>query len=244
MLLRITKHCSMGCPHCLGDFLPDGRHMAHETFLAALDFIRATQPLVVIITGGEPLEHPQAEQYILETVKLMGRQRVIVCTNGENLDTGLAARLGCGIQVVNDPRYYPRPVAPVTAGNVSFFDKIPAPIYLVGRALKNNIPGGRLSPSCFNIRSIVRHSNQDLPTAVSLLETQGKFCAPVIDWDGTIVMGETACCKPVGTVRDSLDDLSSAIRNATCRECGLDRNLPEVYRQVVWDCELLNGGKK
>lgn len=224
----------MGCSHCLGDCAPDNRHMSLETLHASLQFVADTQPLAVIVTGGEPLEHPQAERFILEVVGLVGPDRTILCTNGEHLDKDMAAGLGCNIQVVNDPLYYPRTVTPVSASNVQHFSSIPAPIYPVGRAAKNGIPGARLSPSCFNLRSIVRHSKFDLVSAMKMLELRGKYCTPVIDWDGGIVLGETSQCPAVGSVHDSLGDLTASISSCQCRACGLDTNLAPEYRKAVW----------
>lgn len=62
MLLQITTRCSMGCTHCMGDYKPDGIDMSLEDFKAVVDSLKDVflhEKPVLLITGGEPLDHPQ-----------------------------------------------------------------------------------------------------------------------------------------------------------------------------------------
>lgn len=54
----------MGCSHCLENATPDGEHMSSETFKKVLNFMERINPTVVLITGGEPTDHPEFFEYM------------------------------------------------------------------------------------------------------------------------------------------------------------------------------------
>ena len=87
MLIHITEKCSMGCPHCMDDAMPDGQHMPFSVFEKAVDFvIRNNIYHGIIITGGEPTENPEFPMlmgYLIATLAKKNLQSIItVTTNG------------------------------------------------------------------------------------------------------------------------------------------------------------------
>ena len=58
MLIQITNRCRMGCPHCLDDSRPDGGMMTDRAFGKAVAFAKDNGERQVVISGGEPTEHP------------------------------------------------------------------------------------------------------------------------------------------------------------------------------------------
>jgi MoaA/NifB/PqqE/SkfB family radical SAM enzyme len=67
MILVITDKCSMGCTHCLSDCKPDGQHITLEQFKQNLEFALRTigrNPQILILSGGEPFEHPQIREIL------------------------------------------------------------------------------------------------------------------------------------------------------------------------------------
>lgn len=64
MLIQITNHCTLGCPHCLQESSENSCHMTEETFKKALEFGRWSGCWRYNISGGEPTEHPEFEHFI------------------------------------------------------------------------------------------------------------------------------------------------------------------------------------
>jgi hypothetical protein len=228
------------------DATPDGEHMTDETFQAAFNKIKAWVPLVLLISGGEPTEHPKFIEYVREikdffaldkTIGNIADKRIVITSNGlfasdkDRFDEYMS--LGVQWQVVNDPRYYPIRVEPIKDKHVMFFNEIPSLIFPAGRALANNIEAGVTNPKCFNMRNLVTTYQMPLPVAIKYMESNGKFCSPLIKPNGDIILGESVLCKPFGNVRDSDVDLHTNIINMRCNACGLFKNLPEDLRKMV-----------
>lgn len=64
MLIQITNHCTLGCPHCMQCASENGQHMSPEVFAKALEFGAWSDNYIYNISGGEPTEHPMFEQFI------------------------------------------------------------------------------------------------------------------------------------------------------------------------------------
>lgn len=246
MLIRITNKCTMGCSHCMIDSAsPDGEHMSMGMFKRALNFAKDAGSLGIILSGGEPFEHPQLENM----VKLANKATVvtIVASNGlftldpEKLE--IAKRLEAFIQVTNDERYYPKRIdesklKPMMVGK---------PRERRGVSLEKNVrimdgckrskAAGynptRFSPFCFNLRSITRRIG--FPAAVSMLEYSGKFCSPSINVDGTIVAGEADTCLPIGDIQNNqqIRVVEKSLKKMKCNRCGLLNNLDEEQANAI-----------
>lgn len=64
MLIQITNHCTLNCPHCMQNSTENGHHMSKDTFSKAIEFGIWSGALTFNISGGEPTEHPEFESFI------------------------------------------------------------------------------------------------------------------------------------------------------------------------------------
>lgn len=234
MLVRITNSCRMGCPHCLVDAKPDGKHMTIETFKQALLFASYHGYGILILSGGEPTDHPDITHLL--DLAAVRRMHVSLLSNGQFLyeDPGRREYILNAVdmvQVTNDPRYYPVTLQRYDDPKVKWETRVQQMVPL-GRAKTNNLPTDRFSPSCFNLRSATRQLNS-FSHAIAVLRSRGKLCTPSINIDGTLAAGETTFCSTVGTVWDDELKIRNHIRDLRCDRCGLLRNLPEQYQKAV-----------
>ena len=237
MLIRVTNKCTMGCSHCMIDgSSPDGEHMTTEIFDKALQLSYLIGARAIILSGGEPFDHPDIFELIAKT---QGRGFVtMVASNGLfALDSEMrnrVARCGALIQVTNDPRYYPRNLSIIRSlfeeNDFAFEDHIRL-IFPCRRTKASGFEPTRQSPMCFNLRSVTR--SYDLISALSLLQMQGKLCSPSINVDGTVRAGEADTCFKLGTVDSVEGDLDEAIRTMHCNRCGLQDNLQPPYLEAI-----------
>lgn len=243
MLIRITNKCTMGCSHCLIESSsPDGEHMSLEKFDEALRVTHLLHSRVVVISGGEPFEHPDIFSIIAET---KNREFVtIVTSNGlfalDPEKRRMAKASGANIQITNDPRFYPRKLDLVQHlfehKNWSFTNHVPT-IISCRRTREAGIKPNRKAPSCFNIRSLARE--YDIISAVSILEFKGRFCTPSIDADGSIRAGESDTCVKIGEIEYSTEDeLNETLRTMICRKCGLVNNLDDAHLKAIGETPL------
>lgn len=79
MLFQFTKHCSLRCPHCLNESVPDGSHCSDETFVEFLRLVHDFSIRRIGLGGGEPTEHPR----FLELFKELLRQYPLSISAGE-----------------------------------------------------------------------------------------------------------------------------------------------------------------
>lgn len=223
----------MGCSHCMVDASPDGQNMSMETYEKVLDFIGRNNLLMVLLSGGEPLDHPE----IFNMVRMAQGKglEVAILSNGLFLsDPDLKRRvleLGALIQITNDPRFYPIRVNPEEHPEVAIETHIRC-VSPFGRAIKNGIETQRQSPLCFNLRSLVRHF-RDFRKAVIRLRFMGKMCTPSVNIDGTLVAGEAPSCSSFGTVEDSNLALTNQLAELRCSRCGLLNNLGNEHREAI-----------
>ena len=216
---------------------PKGKHMSYETFKNAKEFIRYMNPMVLVVSGGEPFEHPNAIQMIEELRDLLGRERIIVASNGTfrfNREIeDRVNRLGVMIQVTNDSRYYPMSVPMNSTGNIVTVNRIET-MYPQGRAVENNLGvKGIKTSKCFNLRSIGINNAHTFYEAVKILERAQKFCTPAIGIKGEILIGESSLCSSIGNIDMSDRELLENLRKNRCDKCKLISKLPLHYRKAV-----------
>lgn len=238
MLVKITDRCTMQCTHCMEDARPEGADMSMETFIKVVDFIEKNDFAFIMLSGGEPTDHPQFCEFVRLAKDRLGNEpmRILVLSNGlfwrdeERRNEYMA--LGVQFQVINDPRYYPTKVDRIEHPNVLYDDKIMAPLSPFGRAKANGFEAGRLSPLCFNLRSAARNF-RDFRNAVMFLRQKGKMCIPSIITDGSIVAGESKFCHKIGTVGSSNLELTNRLVQMRCNACGLVDNLTPELRAAI-----------
>jgi len=241
MLIRISNKCTMACKHCMIDASgPDGEHMSLEVFRQALDFAEACQVKVILISGGEPFEHPDIAEILAMCAEVQKRTMVpmTLCSNGlfilDKEKAALARRCGMIIQVTNDQRFYGRNLKLIQhmfdLPQMCFEDHIRS-LVPCRRTRENSIPTSRISPMCFNLRSATRSIG--LINGIDALESSGKHCTPSVNIDGSIVAGEADTCFKVGDVSMRLQDVEELIKKARCNKCGLRDNLAPVHKAAI-----------
>lgn len=233
MLVRITNRCYMGCHHCLANATPDGEDMSRQTFKEVIAFSAMIEPLL-LLSGGEPTEHPDLT-WMLETSADLGLS-TIVLSNGEFLHNKAPKRrdkilkLAKGVQVTNDPRYYPRRVKKWSHPKVFWEDKLRV-VSPMGRAVGNRVACNAKGPGCFNLRSLTR--SMGLLRALFHLRSLGRMCTPSVNVNGIITVGEAPGCAEVGSVTDSLQSIERNITRVRCNSCGLIDGLSRQHQQAV-----------
>jgi hypothetical protein len=214
------------------DASPDGEHMSSATFAKTLKFIQKYKLMLVMISGGEPLEHPEFFR-----IAEMAQESGLICvllSNGMFLeDESLRQKvidLNIGVQITNDPRYYPIKITKYEHPNIAYEDnlRLLAPF---GRA--KGMKTTRLSPLCFNLRSCMHSYPYDFTKAVMALRANGKMCSPSVNVDGSIVAGESMECHKIGTVESEENELIENLLNMHCNKCGLENNLSPKHKAVL-----------
>lgn len=64
MLIQITNHCTMNCPHCMQNSTENGHHMSEQVFRKVLEFGEWSGAWLYNISGGEPTEHPDFGRFM------------------------------------------------------------------------------------------------------------------------------------------------------------------------------------
>lgn len=237
MLLRITEKCHGKCSHCMINASPEGEHMSMDTFYKSLEFIERQDPLCLIISGGEPTEHPNVCEMV-NAAKRSGRMDVTLVSNGHFLFnqalTEKILELGVKVQITYDKRFYKVPLD---------VDSIKHPLLLVethirhifpqGRAVTNNIKSNSLAPKCFNLRSIARNNVSSLKEAIKLLEVYMKFCTPSINIDGGISAGESNACYRIGDITMNDELLYKNLVNMKCNKCNQENLLSDFHKKAI-----------
>ncbi len=248
MIIQITNRCHMGCPHCMQDSTPRGRHMKEDAFEKVLQFVNDVQPLVISVSGGEPTEHPLWAQFVR---KLLGIKSVLVLsilTNGAWIEDK-AQRIAMAklirenkgrvkVQVFSHPGYYQDHEWTVehedqfkSIGCTTDFDD---PIFMqdLGRARKNcreEVAESDHVPSCINSHLIAIQASS-LTQFCSMAVQAGKFCRPLIDPNGGIHMSESWLCQTVANVSDGADEAFRKMRDSRpCKGCQLYKNFAELH---------------
>lgn len=223
----------MGCSHCMINAGQTGQHMSLDTYKRVLGFIEKTMFPFIMVSGGEPMEHPD----VLTMLKMAidAGFKTTLLSNGMFLTdqelTKAILDLDIFVQVTNDPRFYPKEVPHVEHKNIIYENNIRL-VSPFGRALENNIPVTRQSPLCFNLRSIVRHYH-DFFQGLLMLRQKVKMCTPSINIDGSISAGESNSCHHIGTVNDSNLVLTNKLCSMTCAKCGLVHNLDDPHKTAI-----------
>jgi len=214
---------------------PDGEHMSLETFAKVLGFVVRYPLEVLMISGGEPLDHPDFFKMV-EMAKECELPLILILSNGmfaeddELLEKVKALELP--VQITNDPRFYPKRVKRIDHPLFTYEDTLRV-LTPLGRAKDNDVNiDGRFAPMCFNLRSIVR-SLGSFSSALLYLRQSAKFCTPSINVDGSIVGGESPTCYKIGTVESTEEELVENLLSVDCNRCGLEDGLEDKYREAI-----------
>jgi len=201
----------------------------------------------VIISGGEPSLHPEIVDIMKFLKKELPKCMITLASNGQFLqNTELTDKLiSCcdSIQITSDLRYYPNPIKHIyrlkkISPKIATEDHILS-VAAYGRALDNNIKSEgyeKMSPFCFNLRSIIKRSGKSFVEACQIMEGRHKFCFWAINPDGGVSISESMCCPTVGSINDSVKELTKNISEFRCNQCVYAKALIEeggAYKEVL-----------
>ena len=219
---------------------PDGEHMSLDMFKQTLDFVESCKVRVLTISGGEPFEHPDIAKILGMCSEFHERTSTVVtvCSNGlfalDEEKFELAERCGLVIQVTNDKRYYGRDLWLIKhkfdRPRMCFEDRIRI-IVPCRRTRENKIMATRMSPMCFNLRSVTRQLGFE--KGILVLEANGKYCTPSVNIDGSIVAGEADTCFSIGDISTKPCDMTESVLQMRCSRCGLRNNLSSFHKAVI-----------
>ena len=229
----------MGCGHCLQCSTPRAQHMDRQTWLKALSIAKLSRVNMVMISGGEPTDHPDWFRMVEEACKRF--HIVTIATNGlwlldkvkMNYVEGLLKKCrNLYVQVTSVEGIYPRYEAVKAAYEKAIEErKLPRTVLhdgeihikALGRAAKNEpyVTQAKSSlgtTSCF--LSAVMASQLPYLQAVHELEMLGKPCHPLIDWKGGMHWSESCKCPAFASVYDTFLDIQrKAHAWRPCRKC-------------------------
>lgn len=219
--------------HCMENAGPSEEYMSMGVYRQVLKFIAWAEFPMIMFSGGEPTNHPE----ILTMIKMALEKNFqpFLLSNGTFLEKpelkDAILNSHAKIQITNDQRFYPREVPIIEHSHLSYEHhiRIIAPF---GRAITNKIPISRISPACFNIRSLCR-SVGSFKQALFNLRLNGKMCTPSINIDGSIAAGETNSCSVIGTVYDGNEKLTENLYSLKCNKCGLVNKLDRAFKRAI-----------
>jgi organic radical activating enzyme len=221
MLLFVTSRCNMVCSHCLSSCIDKGHDISKNNLIQAIRFTKKVNPKVILVSGGEPILHPDII-HILKSLKFEFPKTAIgLCTNGtfynnEYLLNSIAA-LDITVQITHDKRFYPNAIDLKKLSRFIIDTEI-LQVYRYGRAIENEIRlSDRTSPLCFNMRSHLKHMG--FVNANKNREQNLKFCSWGITPIGGIIISESLLCPTVGSITDSIETIENNIRNFKCTNC-------------------------
>jgi hypothetical protein len=264
MLIKVTNQCGMGCSHCMEESTPKpGQHMTPEIFEKALLMTRRVEgaawalgiPPLILLSGGECSEHPDIVK-VIEAVIAQGLVPLLI-TNGmwlgnpELREAILVPGRTIFVQVTNDSRFYPTVPPKFDDERVMYVDKLTHLIPL-GRALrKKGLADMGLplknAPSSFNLRSATRKFGS-IEGAVAMLRARSAMgqsgqCIPSVSHEGHVMAGESRSCFKIGTVDSSNEELTQALINMQCNNCGLVDNLTQEQKRAIGESSPSTGAE-
>lgn len=239
MIINITQHCSLRCPHCMQNAGPErNENMTITTFEQALKFAKQIGTNVVMLSGGEPTTHPLFFNF-LEMLLHQGFVSTAVLSNGTFLkDHKFTERLakmvehesGFFIQISSFKGLYanyedvhkPGLKALRMFGKKAMIcdDSNGFRMKPLGRACSGKWyeEAKRINgfPSCINSCLILAQTKSSL--IGKLMESHQRFCLPIVSWDGNIRLGESEQCKVVANISEPLPDINQKLIDF--RPCG------------------------
>lgn len=250
MLLCITDRCCEQCTHCFREAHPAGLHMDNRVWIATLDFIKRSRINIVLVSGGEPTEHPRFEGMVEELLQLPIATACILSNGSFIFDDvrrkkvfRLLTNARVHLQVCMDPRYYKnadkvKQFPWSMMRNTIAFDKVHSGILPMGRASQlHEAVSTTRSPTCANLYLLAKQLSVSKFSAFVLsyeMRTR-RFCTPAIDPAGNIRAGEGNRCTILGNVTKYDDEktMKTLREGKPCDICGLMKNVPPAAAAIL-----------
>lgn len=242
MIINITQHCTLRCPHCMQNAGPERNEMmSKEVFDQAIHFAHNIGSRVVMISGGEPTSHPMFFDFLEATLN-SGFISVSVLSNGtffkdhaftEKFAEMAVNRQGFFLQISSFKNIYAN------------YDEVHKPNLKALRLFGNQVvvcdkdsdiqmkPLGRACsgkwyeeakrvngfPSCVNSSLILTQTKATQEIGIgALMEHYQRFCLPIVSWDGSIRLGESEQCKIIANISEPLSHINQKL--FSFRPCG------------------------
>lgn len=240
MLLQITNCCRMACPHCLDDANPYAPHMTEDTCRKAVAFAKESGDYLLIVSGGEPTEHPKF--FDMCRIVSQSRLRFSICSNGMWLGDPKkewamekVAKLNgfCGGQIYSNPKWY-RLHNQTVAKWKEVGSKWEAMHFVFDttdiRGMKD-IGRAKSCPEALKEAENSKYHNSCLTSCLTLVQSpssqeffrlmfmQQRFCTPMVDFKGDIHMSESCLCPSCGNVNTDTRDMLW-LKMRAFRPCG------------------------
>ena len=268
MLLQITNRCRMACPHCMDNADPNGPMMSMDTCQKAVAFAKDGGARLLIVSGGEPTEHPQ----LFDICRLISHAHLnfSLCTNGmfmgdprKEWALEKVTRLGgyCGSQLYTNPKWYRlhRQTIEKYESNRAKYESWKILLDTtdiramkdIGRAKDNRqaLAEAEASPyhnSCLSAcLTLAQAANPK--DFFNLMFMQTRFCTPMVDCMGKVHMSESWLCPSCGNVNtDSKEAIWLKMRQfRPCGGCiGCRKYLTENSPKMAMARRLLGQAKK
>ena len=248
MMIKITEKCSMGCSHCMNNALPTGKHMDFSTFKDAIEFFKREGGHFLLLSGGEPGEHPEFKRFLTYACEELPRAFLIVATNGtwmcdKNNNEFIYKiydkyKKRVMFQVTTVDEYYPKKIdtsLPVfKIPNVVVCREIEN-MYGQGRALTNHLDYHNKCSRCTNLRLVAHQIHpQSLKDIIDALEANLFYCTPFIDIRGDIKLGESDLCPTCSNIYKETKGVVKDIIDFDCHQCDhINKHLAPIYRNIL-----------
>ena len=257
----------MGCPHCMDNSTPDGGIMDDITFENAVRFAHDCSCSHVLISGGEPTEHPR----FVDCCKRVSESKMkfSICTNGmwlgdekgEYRFEKVARMKGfVAAQVYSNKKWYRLYDEIVTRFKAQEQRWTSLNVNLDTEDIRNMIDLGRAKNCEAALKEVQssKYHNSCLAAHVTavqspfmgrfvfLMSNQGRFCTPMIDWLGNVHASESWLCQSFGNVnRDDRDTVFENLKKGRpCGKClSCQKYLTEDSEKMKMARQLLGQGE-
>lgn len=244
MLFCITNKCSMECPHCMSSCTKDGQFFDLKDISYFANFFNYMGFHVLLISGGEPTEHPQWVELICALMQKCNPQMIAIISNGsftedpdklDKMRTLIRKFPDLNIQITSVKGLYKNhnyivenkeEIFRNLYGHVFFeTDKIGS-MKPLGRAAANKEAMAQVMArnvkytTCTNPALLARQS-KDISDYATNCEQNFKFCTPMVDYKLDLHMSESMLCPSVGNlINDAWTDLFKRMKDfVPCGKC-------------------------
>lgn len=242
MIINITQHCTLRCPHCMQNAGPERNEMMSKgVFDQAVCFARNIGSKVVMISGGEPTSHPCFFEFLEELLN-SDFTAISVLSNGtflkdyaftERFAQMMANKHNLFLQISSfkglyanyDEVHKPNLKALRLLGSKAIICDKNTDIQMkpLGRACSGKWyeEARRINgfPSCTNSSLILAQIKAIQGIGIgALMERYQRFCLPIVGWDGSIRLGESEQCKIIANISEPLSHINQKLFKF--RPCG------------------------
>lgn len=235
MIIKVTDRCERGCNHCMFNCTKDGLDMSFDVFKNRVDLVDCDS---LIISGGEPMLHPDIEDIIMYASQ--NARIVRILTSGVRLDlltNILKNTSNVLVQITNDKRYYPvsneidRAISDFRRNNNSFRFEVVERIGDLVNLGRAKVKSKRQRVGCVNgalvaIQKVLQYKKPSINSIEHELEYHNKRCIFNIGVDGSLYLGECSEMKLTDFSHDEwLNEVLYKMVNyethIRCNKCGI-----------------------